>query len=192
MAQRARVGDWELDTIRSRGKAVVVSMTERCSRVHLLAHSPDGTADNVMRAIVRRLGKLRVHVHTLTSDNGKEFACHQIIARALKAEFFFADPHLRHGSAAATKTPTAWRGSMRMHWPVPEACVSRDMRRSSSLSGSLRSGWRSRQRLFWRRIGCEPCTIAETGSMVPGCLADLARRVAAVTPASTTMLEGGS
>ena len=94
VAQRARVGDWELDTIRaSRGKAVVVSMTERRSRVHLLAHSPDGTADNVMRAIVRRLGKLRVHVHTLTSDNGKEFACHQIIARALKAEFFFADPH---------------------------------------------------------------------------------------------------
>ena len=92
--QRARLGDWELDTIRaSRGKAVVVSMTERRSRVHLLAHSPDGTADNVMRAIVRRLGKLRAHVHTLTSDNGKEFAHHQVIARALKAEFFFADPH---------------------------------------------------------------------------------------------------
>lgn len=61
--------------------------------MHLLAHSPDGTADKVMRAIVRRLGKLRVHLHTLTSDNGKEFAHHQIIARALKAEFFSADPH---------------------------------------------------------------------------------------------------
>jgi len=91
---RARLGDWELDTIRaSRGKAVVVSMTERVSRVHLLAHSPDGTAENVTRAIVGRLGKLRAHVHTLTSDNGKEFAHHQIIARALKADFFFADPH---------------------------------------------------------------------------------------------------
>jgi len=91
---RARLGDWELDTIRaSRGKAVIVSMTERRSRLHLLAFSPDGTADNVMQAIVRRLGKLRDHVHTLTSDNGKEFAQHQIIARALKAEFFFADPH---------------------------------------------------------------------------------------------------
>ena len=95
VAQRARLGDWELDTIRaSRGKAVVVSMTERRSRVQLLAHSPDGTADNVMRAIVRRLGKLRAHVHTLTSDNGKEFAHHQIIALALKADFFFADPQI--------------------------------------------------------------------------------------------------
>lgn len=91
---RERLGDWELDTIRpSRGKGMVVSMTERRSRVHLLAHSPDGTAENVTRAIVGRLGKLRAHVHTLTSDNGKEFANHQIIARALQAEFFFADPH---------------------------------------------------------------------------------------------------
>ena len=32
-------------------------------------------------------------MHTLTSDNGKEFALHQVIARALRAEFFFADLH---------------------------------------------------------------------------------------------------
>ena len=33
-------------------------MTERRSRLHLLAFSPDGTASNVRDAIVRRLGKL--------------------------------------------------------------------------------------------------------------------------------------
>jgi len=39
--QRSRIGDWELDTIRaSHGKGVVVSMTERRSRLHLLAYSP--------------------------------------------------------------------------------------------------------------------------------------------------------
>ncbi len=92
--QRTRIGDWELDTIRaSRGKVVVVSMTERRSRLHLLARSPDGTVDSVMRAIVQRLGRLSAHVHTLTSDNGKEFADHQTIALALNAEFFFADPY---------------------------------------------------------------------------------------------------
>ncbi|MCE4287526.1 IS30 family transposase, partial [Xanthomonas hortorum pv. vitians] len=38
--QRSRIGDWELDTLRaSHGKAVVVSMTERRSRLHLLAYS---------------------------------------------------------------------------------------------------------------------------------------------------------
>lgn len=92
----------------TQGKAVVVTMTERRSRLHLLAHSPDGTADNVMRAIVRQLGRLRRHVHTLTSDNGKEFAEHQLVACALKADFYFADPYSawQRGSVAATKTPT--------------------------------------------------------------------------------------
>lgn len=92
--QRSRIGDWELDTMRAAsGKAVIATMTERRSRLHLLALSPDGTAGNVMRAIVQRLGHLREQVHTLTSDNGKEFANHQIIALALKADFYFADPY---------------------------------------------------------------------------------------------------
>ncbi|RBJ45889.1 IS30 family transposase, partial [Xanthomonas oryzae] len=55
--QRSRIGDWELETIRaSHGRAVVVSMTELRSRLHLLAYSPDGTAENVRNAIVQRLG----------------------------------------------------------------------------------------------------------------------------------------
>jgi transposase, IS30 family len=92
--QRSRLGDWELDTIRaSTGKAVVVTMTERRSRLHLLAHSPDGTAENVRNAIIQRLGRLRDAVHTLTADNGKEFADHQLIAAALQGDFYFADPY---------------------------------------------------------------------------------------------------
>lgn len=91
---RSRIGDWELDTMRaSSGKAVIVTMTERRSRLHLLALSPDGTAVNVRNAILRRLGRLRRVVHTLTSDNGKEFAEHQLIAVALRGDFYFADPY---------------------------------------------------------------------------------------------------
>lgn len=91
---RVRIGDWEIDSMHaSRGKAVVVTMTERRSRLHLLAHSPDRTADNVMRAIVGRLGRLRHAVHTLTADNGKEFAEHQTLGMALKADVYFADPY---------------------------------------------------------------------------------------------------
>ncbi|MGY4315292.1 hypothetical protein ACVWW1_004619 [Bradyrhizobium sp. JR3.5] len=87
--QRSRIGDWELDTIdNSHCKAVVVTMTERRSGLHLLAHSPDGTAQNVRNAIVHRLGKLGHVVHTLTAENGKEFAessahCHGPAGRSL-------------------------------------------------------------------------------------------------------------
>lgn len=92
--QRSRIGDWEIDTMHSaRGKAVVVTMTERRSRLHLLAWTPDRTADNVMRAVVGRLGCIASAVHTLTSDNGKEFAEHQLIGLALDADFYFADAH---------------------------------------------------------------------------------------------------
>lgn len=92
--QRSRLGDWEIDSMHaSRGKAVVVTMTERRSRVHLLAHSPDGTADNVRQAIVGRLGHLYRGVHTLTADNGKEFAQHQRLGAALQADVYFADPY---------------------------------------------------------------------------------------------------
>ncbi|KLB13184.1 transposase, partial [Xanthomonas hortorum pv. gardneri] len=92
--QRSRIGDWELDTLRaSHGKAVVVSMTERRSRLHLLAYSPDGTAENVRNAIVERLGGLGHTVHTLTADNGKEFADHRLIAACLQSDFYFADPY---------------------------------------------------------------------------------------------------
>lgn len=91
---RSRIGDWELDTLRaSSGKAVIVTMTERRSRLHLLAHAADGTAVNVRNAILRRLGGLRRVVRTLTSDNGKEFADHAFIACALDSDFFFADPY---------------------------------------------------------------------------------------------------
>ncbi len=92
--EQIAVGDWELDTLRaSHGKAVVVSMTERRSRLHLLAYSPDGIAENVRNAIVQRLGGLRHTVHTLTADNGKEFADHQFITACLQSDFYFAGPY---------------------------------------------------------------------------------------------------
>lgn len=92
--QRSRIGDWEIDTIHgSQGPAVVVSMTERRSRVHLLAWAPDRTANHVARALLQRLGRRPEWVHTLTADNGKEFAEHQLIEAALRAHVYFADRH---------------------------------------------------------------------------------------------------
>ncbi|CAG9297565.1 hypothetical protein CEDIAZO_02753 [Celerinatantimonas diazotrophica] len=32
-------------------------------------------------------------VHTMTADNGREFACHQEIVKALNAELYFAYPY---------------------------------------------------------------------------------------------------
>jgi transposase, IS30 family len=42
---------------------------------------------------VRRLTPLRDHVHTITYDNGKEFARHRHTAHRLQAHIFFATPY---------------------------------------------------------------------------------------------------
>jgi transposase, IS30 family len=92
--QRCRLGDWELDTIIGKGhKQAIVSLTERKSRLALIAKVEQKTADQVAKEIIRLLKPYVDTVHTLTSDNGKEFAQHKRIAKALDAEFYFAHPY---------------------------------------------------------------------------------------------------
>jgi len=91
---RSRIGDWELDTIIGKGhKQALVSLTERKTRLALLAKVQRKTAESVSRSIRRLLEPIASKVFTLTSDNGKEFARHQEIATALQANFYFAHPY---------------------------------------------------------------------------------------------------
>jgi transposase, IS30 family len=92
--QRSRLGDWEADTIVGKGRQqALVSLTERKSKLTLLAKVEQTTAETVKAAIARLLGPLAQRVHTITSDNGREFARHQQVAAKLKADFYFAHPY---------------------------------------------------------------------------------------------------
>ena len=51
------------------------------------------TAQAVGDALITLLKPFAHCVHTLTTDNGKEFAQHERIASALSADFFFAHPY---------------------------------------------------------------------------------------------------
>ncbi len=94
VAERSRLGDWEVDTIVGKGhQQAVVSLLERRSRYTLLHKVESATAFNVQDAIVRQLKPLSDKVATITSDNGKEFAGHQVIAQVLQADFYFAHPY---------------------------------------------------------------------------------------------------
>jgi IS30 family transposase len=91
---RSRIGDWELDTIIGKGhKQALVSLTERKTRLTLLAKVQRKSAELVSWSIRRLLEPIASKVLTLTSDNGKEFARHQEIAQALQASFYFAHPY---------------------------------------------------------------------------------------------------
>ena len=91
---RKRLGDWEADTIVGKGhQQAIVSLTERQSKLTLLAKVEHATAEAVATAMARLLEPVVEHVHTITSDNGREFARHQQIAAKLEAEFYFAHPY---------------------------------------------------------------------------------------------------
>lgn len=89
---KRRYGDWEADTIIGRHhRQAIVSLVERKSKFVRLEKVTRNTAELVGQAIRKQLQPLAVK--TITSDNGREFAQHQIIARQLKADFYFAHPY---------------------------------------------------------------------------------------------------
>lgn len=91
---RRRFGDWEADLVIGAGhQQALVTINERKSRYALIAHVSCKSAQLVSEAIVALLTPFKTCVHTLTTDNGKEFAQHAQIASALKADFYFAHPY---------------------------------------------------------------------------------------------------
>jgi len=94
VAERQRLGDWEADTIVGKGhQQALVSLTERKSKLTLLAKVEHATADAVSAAVIQLLSGVGVPVETITSDNGREFARHEAIAAALQADYYFAHPY---------------------------------------------------------------------------------------------------
>ncbi len=92
--EKTRLGDWELDTIiGSNQSGAIVSMVERTSKLTLLIKVSRKTAEEVEKALIERLKPMKEFVHTLTADNGKEFANHQGVSVALEAGFYFATPY---------------------------------------------------------------------------------------------------
>ena len=92
--QRARVGDWEADTIIGKNhKGALATLDERTSKLRLAMATGGKKAKEVSEAICTVLGPLKDFVKTITFDNGKEFAFHEQIAEHLDCETYFAKPY---------------------------------------------------------------------------------------------------
>ncbi|WP_124946057.1 IS30 family transposase, partial [Sulfurirhabdus autotrophica] len=91
---RKRIGDWEADTVIGKNhRQAIVSLVERKSGFTLIHKVERKTAQAVGQALIGLLKPHRKKVHTITSDNGREFARHEEIATVLKADFYFAHPY---------------------------------------------------------------------------------------------------
>jgi IS30 family transposase len=93
--QRLRLGDFEGDTIVSGGKrSGLVTIVDRKSRYLLAAKLKDRTARRTREKIEHLLAPLpNEKRHTMTFDNGKEFAEHELLAKRLGLDVYFAHPY---------------------------------------------------------------------------------------------------
>lgn len=94
MDKKTRLGDWEGDTVIGKNhKGVLVTLVERRSRYTLACQADTKEALPVCEAIIEMLRPHKSVCHTITFDNGKEFAQHQHVAACLDAKVYFAHPY---------------------------------------------------------------------------------------------------
>lgn len=88
---RQVVGHWESDSVQgSQRSGFIATHVDRKSRYLVAAKIPDSKTATYMKATIDALNGLPAK--TFTTDNGKEFAGHEQLTRALGAQVYFCDP----------------------------------------------------------------------------------------------------
>jgi len=91
---KKRMGDWEVDTIIGKNhQCALVTAVERKTKFTCIGKVERKSSEEVTNALIKMLAPFKEHVHTITVDNGKEFAGHKQIAKALEANVYFAHPY---------------------------------------------------------------------------------------------------
>ena len=103
---RQRFGDWEMDTIVGKNnKGAILTMVERTTSFMMMEKLENGkNAKELTKVAVRLLIAYINSVHSITADNGTEFAEHETIAKLLKTKFFFTNPYLAWEKGAVENT----------------------------------------------------------------------------------------
>ena len=91
---KERFGDLEIDTIIGKNhKGAIVTINDRATGILRMKKIESKESEQVKRATIELLQNWKSIINTITSDNGKEFAQHQEISKALEIDFFFANPY---------------------------------------------------------------------------------------------------
>ena len=112
--EKGRVGDWEIDLVIGKGHSgALVTIVERATSYTVSMRINDKSAHTVTQATIALLTPLKEMVLTITADNGKEFAYHELITQALGAQVYFADPYSSWQRGLNENT----NGLLRQYWP---------------------------------------------------------------------------
>ncbi len=112
--EKSRIGDWEIDTVIGKGHSgALVTIVERATQFTLSAQLSGKSAEEVTAATIALLTPYSDALHTITADNGKEFAYHERVTDALGATVYFAHPY--HSWERGLNENT--NGLLRQYWP---------------------------------------------------------------------------
>lgn len=111
---RQELGHWEIDTVIGHShQGAIVTVVERTSRFTVIGCLCGKHAEALADRTLEILMPYKEQVRSMTSDNGKEFAQHERIAKVLEAAFYFAHPY--HSWERGTNENT--NGLIRQYFP---------------------------------------------------------------------------
>jgi len=91
---RSRFGDLEVDLIIGKNhKQAILTINDRASGMLKMRKIQSKNSTVVANAINELLEDWLPYIHTMTSDNGKEFASHKKVAQQSNIDFYFAHPY---------------------------------------------------------------------------------------------------
>lgn len=92
--EKQRFGDLEIDLVIGKDhKGALLTINDRATGMLQMKKIESKDAEIVKNATIELLENWKPHLHTITSDNGKEFAKHLSIAATLEVEYYFANPY---------------------------------------------------------------------------------------------------
>lgn len=92
--KRERFGDLEVDLIIGKNHSqAMLTINDRASGMVKIRKVASKEARIVSKTIIEALEDWKPYVQTITADNGKEFAYHQLVSENLDIEYFFARPY---------------------------------------------------------------------------------------------------
>lgn len=93
--KKKRFGDFEADLIEGtkKGKAVLLTLVDRKTQFLIIEKCTSKSSSIVSKAMIKSLKPYKGRIYTITSDNGKEFSEHALVARKLGIRYFFAKPY---------------------------------------------------------------------------------------------------
>jgi IS30 family transposase len=112
--EKIRLGDLEIDTIIGKNhRGAILTINDRVSSYIWMAKLSGKNADELAMKAVEILRPHAYWIHTITADNGKEFADHKKIAQQIGIDFYFAKPYHSWERGANENT----NGLIRQYFP---------------------------------------------------------------------------